>query len=167
MSTALADSDWVSLWTSDPRPSTSTAQQVPFSRDADGLHVDATLTEAFAFWRLLPPEWTVTRLDTALTYAVGARVFDVSGTGHVYVALEAAAPGNNLADDRWEQVTLPTCLRRAVLHYARYLWLQSKDLPNNASTKLKLAQEALDTELFRSLGPDVTNLPWLQINLQR
>ena len=166
MSTALADSDWVSLWTSDPRPSTSTARRVGFSRDADGLHVDGTLTEVFAFWRLLPPEWTVTRLDTALTYAAGARVFDVNGTGHVYVALEAAAPGNDLADDRWEQVTLPTCLRRAVLHYARFLWLQSKDLPANSSKKLELAKEALDTELLRALGPDVNALPWLQMNPQ-
>ena len=166
MSTALADSDWVSLWTSDPRPSTSTAQRVRFTRDADGIHVEATLTEVFAFWRLLPPKWTATRLDTALTYAAGQRVFDAAGTGHVYVALEADAPGSNLADDRWEQVTLPTCLRRAVLDYARALWLDADNLPKQSEPKYAKAVDALETELVRALGPQGNAVPWLQLNPQ-
>jgi hypothetical protein len=54
----LGDGSWCSLWTSDPRPSDSTADLVTAQISEDGVHPDCSATSVFAFFRYSVPQLT-------------------------------------------------------------------------------------------------------------
>jgi hypothetical protein len=159
---ALIDhsTDFVTVFTSDPRVKGSPRRRLAHQRDASGIVItdpEAGAT-AYCFWRGPRPVFTHTAVVPATTYPAGSLVYDVTLTGHVYKA-KVTALGSELADPtKWVAVTLPESLAGPARFYARWKWLLSKDLQVNASTNLRTAQDALHEEMQRQ-----TPLPfWLE-----
>ena len=155
----VANSDWVSLWTTDPRID-ERAERV---RYADGFRLlGSVLTSCFALYRMACPVFTSREVVGATAYAVDERVLNPVD-GHCYVCLVEDALGSELADaEKWAQVTLPLSLKRSVLCYARYLHFRAKALPQNSNPELKHAQEAIDGEVAKHTDSHTGRQPrWL------
>jgi hypothetical protein len=160
----LEESDWASLWSADPRLSREARRYRP-TVDGDGWHLGTSITTVYAFWRLALPKFTGVEVVPATDYEAGDRVWDADDSGHVYRCKVTGALGSELSDaTKWERVTLPEVFLNAVLHYARYLWLQAKALPKNAESHLSLAVDALESEMGRVIDDTGLAPVWLQLN---
>lgn len=165
MSTPVQDAEWVAVYSADPRGGNDNASRLAAQRDREGWRLmdNTAPAQVYAFWRSAPPVMTLDAVDTEETYAVGERVYDAA-TGHVYEAVAADAPGNDLSDESWTVVTVPVEFRAAILKKARALWLEAEEAPEAAERMSAKADDAMQDEFARARGYAGDQAPWLNLN---
>lgn len=164
----IAESDWFSVWSEDPRPLFASGDFYSHLRlraveDASGIVVGNGPSSVFVFYRLPAPEFTQTAVNTGSTYnTVGTLVYDAAGTGHVYKSKATGALGNALTDtDKWTKQTVPVNLVKMLIYRAEAYRAEAKSNPEMAADKHAKADAEFQAEIDR-VSPKLNEWPlWL------
>jgi len=130
---------WWSLYSADPRGTSSTGYPIPSYADGNGIHpLDSTLTGYFVFYIPRAPEYTSTLPVVATAYATDDIVYDDTtrdgGTGECFrcvagytsAALNADLTTELADDDIWEVQPCYKNFQAAAEMMAFGQWLQTK-----------------------------------------
>lgn len=164
---SIAESDWFSVWSEDPRPLFATSDFYSHLRlraveDVSGIVVGGGPSTVFVFYRLPAPEFTQTAVNTGTTYnTVGTLVYDAT-SGHVYKSIATGAAGNTLTDAaKWTPQTVPVNLVKMLLYRAEAYRAEAKGLPDIAADKHAKAEAEFQAEIDR-VSPKLNEWPlWL------
>jgi len=156
---------WVSLWSADPRPASTSAYRIPVRvSDASGIYPQDTITSLFALYIARVPQFNSTAWAANTAYDAGTIRYDDT-TGQCWRAKIAVPSSGILLSNTtyWEEQLIP-------LQFQNYLTLRALSdycsISGKPDESAKLNNEAmaeLDQEFavaFRT-GPSGSGKPWI------
>ncbi len=115
------------------------ARQLTVTKRADGYYLPAGSTAATVWldYRPAPPEYSATVHVLTNTYAVGALVWDKTGTGHNYKARAAVTANTALSDtSKWLVTPVLSCLAEPII--AGVVGANNASEGNHGTARVKL-----------------------------
>lgn len=155
---------WISLWSADPRPESSTAYRVPVRlRDSSGIYPADNLSSVFALYFNRAPEFNSTAHGATTAYAVGDVVYDAT-TGNCYrcKATVGASSGILLSNATyWEEMLIPREFYTYLVETVQAEYHRACGQPDTAALCDARAQESLEQEFIAAKdGPTGSGKPW-------
>jgi len=155
---------WVSLWSADPRPATTTGYRIPIRvADSSGIYPHDNLTSVFGLYIPRAPEFNSTAWEADTAYDAGTVIYHTT-SGNCYRAKIAVTTASIAITNTtyWEEQLIPRDFDSYLSLMVAAAYERSAGRPDEEARLESKADDALSIEFAAAFkgGPSGSGKPW-------